>query len=120
MPANIKNTNDFLPLTPVDFQVLTILAERPLHGYGIVQAAEDEYRNQPQLEIGSLYRIVSRMLDHGLITEVGPPTAGHTDRRKRRFYEATALGIAVARAEVRRMQALVSSAAAVRLLEAEG
>ena len=67
--------NNFLPLKPLDFQVLTVLAPRELHGYGIVQAAQEQFPDQPPLELGSLYRIISRMLDQKLIREVKAPTS---------------------------------------------
>jgi DNA-binding PadR family transcriptional regulator len=111
--------NRFLPLGPLDLQVLTLVAQRPLHGYGIVQAAADEFPDQPSLEIGSLYRIVARLLDRGLIREVPGPTAEPDDRRVRRYYEATALGRRVGRAEVDRLRAMLRSPALLRLLGAD-
>lgn len=109
----------FLPLPPLDFQLLTLLAGRELHGYGIVQAAAEEYPDQPALEIGSLYRIVGRLLDQGLIREVDGPKAVPTDRRVRRYYTVTALGRRVGRAEAERMRDLLRSPALVRLTGAD-
>ena len=108
--------NDFLPLSPLDFQVLLLLQDEPRHGYGIVQAGEQLFPSEPVLEIGSLYRIVSRMLDSGLIQEVDGPAHTPTDARRRRFYQTTQLGIAVARAEAGRMHALLDSPQAAELL----
>ena len=62
MAPKSHGPNGFLPIRPLDFQVLTVLAEGELHGYGIVQAAQEQFPEQPSLEIGSLYRILSRML----------------------------------------------------------
>jgi PadR family transcriptional regulator, regulatory protein PadR len=109
----------FLPLPPLDFQVLTLLATRELHGYGIVQAADEAFPDQPALDVGSLYRIVSRMLHDGLVREVTPPPDAPTDRRVRRYYTTTPLGRAVVRAEAARMRALLASPATLRLLGAE-
>ena len=119
MAPSARNPAAFLPLTPLDFQVLTLLATRELHGYGIVQAADEAFPDQPPLDVGSLYRIVARMLHDGLIREVAPPAASPSDRRVRRYYAATALGRAVVRAEAARMRALLASPATLRLLEAE-
>jgi len=91
--------NDFLPMSPLDFQVLLLLQDEPRHGYGIVQAGERLFPSEPPLEIGSLYRIVSRMLESGMILEVDRPADTPVDARRRRFYQATQLGVAVARAE---------------------
>ncbi len=106
----------FLPLGPLDFQVLTLLAGRELHGYGIVQAAAESFPEQPALEIGSLYRIISRLLDDGMIREVDPPRSEPADRRVRRYYTITPLGRRVARAEAERLRAMLASPAALRLL----
>ena len=112
------NPSRFLPLSPLDFQVLTLLAQRERHGYGIVQASAEDFPGQPALDLGSLYRIISRMLDDGLIREVPPPATSPSDRRTRRYYLATDLGRAVARAETDRLRALLASRATLALLEA--
>lgn len=117
MEPKSHDVNHFLPLRPLDFQVLTVLVGRELHGYGIVQATKDQFPDQPVLEIGSLYRILSRMLDQKWIREVGAPERVPKDRRVRRFYAATELGLAVIRAEANRMRALLASPAAALLLE---
>jgi PadR family transcriptional regulator, regulatory protein PadR len=115
-----RNPAAFLPLTPLDFQVLTLLATRELHGYGIAQAADDAFPGKPPLYMGSLYRIVSRMLNEGIIREVMAPAAAPDDRRVRRYYAATELGRAVVRAEAARMRALLASPATLSLLQADG
>jgi DNA-binding PadR family transcriptional regulator len=109
-------TARFLPLTPLDFQVLTLLAGRELHGYAIIQAARDAFPDQPALEIGSLYRIISRMLDQKLLREVAGAARINDDNRVRRFYASTELGRAVARAEAARLRALLASPATLDLL----
>jgi hypothetical protein len=35
------NAQDQLPLAPRDLLILAVLAEGPLHGYGIIKAVED-------------------------------------------------------------------------------
>lgn len=110
----MRDPASYLPLSPHDLQVLLILAEGPLHGYGIVKASQDE-KGKRTLELGSLYRIIRRMKRDGLIEEVRGPR-GYA-KRKRRFYRATGLGCAVARAEARRLQALLRAKGALRLLE---
>ncbi len=110
-----NNINDFLPMSPLDFQVLLLLWTEPRHGYGIVQAGEQLFPSEPPLEIGSLYRIVSRMLESGLIKEVDRPANTPADARRRRFYRATKLGMTVARAEASRMHALLDSPQAAEL-----
>ena len=110
---DLEDAGRFLPLSPQDFQVLLLLSDESLHGYGIVKASEDE-RGEPTLELGSLYRILSRMLDTGLVEDAGssPSERG----RARRLYSATELGRLVASAEARRLDALLKSDVATRLL----
>jgi DNA-binding PadR family transcriptional regulator len=99
----------FLPLKPLDFQVLTVLGHRELHGYGVVHAAKEQFPDQPALELGSLYRIIGRMLDHKLIREVRPPATRPDDRKVRRYYTITDLGLHVVRAEAARMRSLLAA-----------
>ena len=119
MSHKSNNSNRFQQLKPLDFQILTVLAGGQLHGYGIVQAAQEQFPDQPTLEIGSLYRIVSRMLHAKWIREVSPSETP-VDKRVRRYYEVTALGRTVSRTEADRMRALLASPATLRLLEADG
>src|SRR5688500_13117572 len=82
-------TQRFLPLAPIDYQVLALLATRRLHGYGLVQSSAELFPAQPALDVGTLYRIISRMLDQRLIREVKAPDGAPEDRRVRRYYQAT-------------------------------
>lgn len=111
-------TAAFLPLAPVDYQVLTLLATRHLHGYGLTQASSELFPEQPPLDVGTLYRIISRMLDQRLIREVKAPDDAPEDRRARRYYTATDLGCEVARAEAARLRALLASQPTIELLGA--
>ena len=106
----------FLPLSPQDFHVLLVLKDQPRHGYGIVRAAEEQFSENLGLDIGSLYRIVARMLEQGLIREVDMKNKPPIDGRKRRFYQATKLGVRVAGAEAARLQELMRSPQVADLL----
>lgn len=108
-----RDPRSFLPLSAHDFHVLLLLAEAPLHGYGIVKASEGS--PGPALELGSLYRMLHRLKREGLVEETSVPQTG--SQRKRRYYRTTALGRLVARAEVRRLQKLLAGSSALRLLE---
>ena len=109
--------NRFLPLSPQDFHLLLVLKDEPKHGYGIVRAAEEQFSKNLGLDIGTLYRIVARMLENGLIREVKLKNKPPVDGRRRRFYQATKLGVQVARAEAARLQALLRTPQAADLLE---
>jgi len=107
----------FLPLKPVDLQLLLALAEQELHGYGLVQAIAAGTDGLVQLDPGNLYRVVKRLLADGLVAESGRRAAADLGEERRRYYRLTALGQRVLAAEVVRLRALVSSPA-VRALAA--
>ena len=102
----LRDPAKHLPLSPKDFQVLMVVFDQPLHGYGIVKASTDE-SGQAVLDLGSLYRIISRLIKQGLIEDV---TAEQADsKRQRRYYRATDLGRRVTRAEAARLRELLES-----------
>ena len=100
----------FLPLKPDAFLILTVLAERDRHGYGIMQAAESWPGGGVEIQAGALYRRLKWMLNEGLIQEsdVPGPDASKADRR--RTYCITPFGRSVARAEAVRMREAVAAA----------
>ena len=65
-----------------------------------------------RLSAGTLYRSIQRMLEDGLIVERRERPAPEEDDERRRYYQITPLGSAVARAEAARLQALVRMARA--------
>src|SRR4028119_657247 len=68
----------FLPLRPVEFDVLLSLAMGERHGYGIIQDAEARgFMAVP--EVGTLYRALRRMPGPGLLA----PSARRDSRRAR-------------------------------------
>jgi DNA-binding PadR family transcriptional regulator len=96
-------------LKPADFHILLALAQGPRHGYGIMKEVERESGGGVRLEIGSLYRLLGRLLDAGLIEDA------EGDER-RRFYRITRLGRRVLKAEAGRLAGLVDLIRARRLL----
>jgi DNA-binding PadR family transcriptional regulator len=103
-----------LPLAPRDFQLLILVLDRPMHGYGIVKESTDA-SGRSVLELGSLYRIIGRLIQQGLLEDV----TGEQDdpRKQRRYYRATELGREVARAEAIRLRRLLESQRAELLWE---
>jgi DNA-binding PadR family transcriptional regulator len=102
----------FLPLKPVDLQLLLALAERDLHGYGLVQAIAEGTDGLVNLDPGNLYRVIKRLLADALIAEADRRASPEAGEERRRYYRLTALGGRVLAAEVRRLRALVASPAA--------
>ncbi len=104
----------YLPLTPVAFEVLLALADGEQHGYRIMQEVNTRAGTGAPLRPGTLYRVLARLLEQGLIDEL-PERPTDVDER-RRYYCLTAVGIAVARAEMDRLARQVEVGRQCRLL----
>ena len=105
----------FLPLTPVAFEILLALADGERHGYSILQEVETRSGGAVSLHAGTLYRALARLLESDLIEELDAP--GRSDDERRRYYRLTTRGIAVARAEVGRLEGQLAAARTRRLLK---
>ena len=105
-----------MSLRAIEFQVLLALAEQERHGYGIMQEAARLSGGEVEIEPGTLYRALHRMLDAGWVVESGRRPAADVDDERRRYYRLTALGRRVASAEAERLARLVAAARANRLL----
>ena len=96
-------------LKPADFHILLALADGPRHGYGIMKEVERESAGAVRLEVGSLYRLLARLLEEGLIEE-----ADADERRK--FYRITRLGRKILKTEAERLAGVVELIRSRRLL----
>ncbi|MGH9815138.1 MAG: PadR family transcriptional regulator [Candidatus Acidiferrales bacterium] len=112
--ADTQEAEALLPLPPATLQILIALAEAPLHGYAVMQEVAARTGGGLKLGAGTLYRSIHRMLEQGLIAEVGwrQRPARELDDERRRYYRITPFGEAVARAEARRLAQLVKLARA--------
>lgn len=100
---------DFLPLTPLSFLVLMVLADRDSHGYGIIKEVARRTDGATRPGTGTLYTALQRLTDDGLIQEAEHrPDIG--DDSRRRYYSLTALGRQTAQLEAERMANLVGLA----------
>jgi PadR family transcriptional regulator PadR len=72
-----------------EFLVLSLIEVRPRHGYEIGKLIEARSKGRIQFRIGSLYPILCRLEDRGLIS--GRWVEKHGERR-RRYYRLTAAG----------------------------
>jgi len=106
-----RRMETLLPLRPVEFQILLSLAGGERHGYGIIQDAKGRGETAP--DIGTLYRALARMVDQGLIAAVD------ADDERRNYYRITDVGLRVAKAEARRLDALTRAARLGGLLKKE-
>lgn len=115
----MADPRDLLPLRPVDFLVLLMLAQGDRHGYGIMQDVETHTQGEVQLEAGSLYRTIRRLEEQGLLTESGRRPSADRDDERRRYYRLTPIGRRVVGAEADRLRALVRLAEAAQVLAPE-
>lgn len=114
-PAALK-PNAHLPLRPVEFEILLTLAAGERHGYAILQEIAERSEGTLQLETGTMYRALRRLVEGGLVRPAARKATREDDDERRRYYAITALGARVATAEADRMVRLVASARLVRLL----
>ena len=105
-----KHPSDHLPLSPPMFHVLLSLAQGERHGYLIMKEVEERTAGEVRLSTGTLYGIIKRLLETGMVDEVA------TDDPRRRAYKLTPFGKTVAKAEAARLESLVDAARATRLL----
>jgi PadR family transcriptional regulator, regulatory protein PadR len=93
------------------FFVLTALAGKPQHGYGIMQDADELSGGRMRLKVGSLYGVLDRLVSEGLVAL--DREEAHQGRL-RRYFRLTDDGRAALAREVERQAANVA-AARVRL-----
>lgn len=114
MTVSRREPEAFLPLKPADFHILMVLLEENLHGYGIMKAVEAQTGGKVLLEVGSLYRLLGRLLDEGLLEQAAAPADESDERRK--YYAITALGREVVAAEAGRLAEVMDVVRRKRLL----
>ncbi len=93
-----------LPLAPRDLLILAVLAEGPLHGYGITRAVQERSNSGVLLDPANLYRVLRRMRERGWVEEWESKGA------RRRVHEITATGRAILAAELSRLELLLVQA----------
>jgi DNA-binding PadR family transcriptional regulator len=105
------------PLSATDFHVLLVLSESDLYGYAIMKAIEANSGGAVAPEIGSLYRVIARLIASGWVSEAEGPQGEAVHRgRPRKYYGITPLGRDAARVEAARLSALVELAKGKELL----
>lgn len=113
MGTDRDRVDQFLPLRPVEFDILLSLAAGERHGYGIIQdIGQRDASSVP--DVGTMYRALARMVESGWIEAVQASDPGD-DRRNN--YRITTRGLRVAQAEARRLASLTRAARIGGLLE---
>ena len=93
----------------VEFHILLSLANGERHGYGIIR--DIEARGETSVpDVGTMYRALARMVEAGLIEAADRRSASDIGDERRNYYRITSAGMRVARAEARRLEALMRAA----------
>jgi DNA-binding PadR family transcriptional regulator len=106
------------PLPPHWFQILLALADRELHGLGIMHEVLERTEGHMRLWPAMLYRNLARLADEGLVVEIDAPADATPAGGRPRFYRITPLGRRACAAEARRLAAFVDAARQKKLLKA--
>ena len=107
-----------MPVRPIEFHILLALAGDERHGYAILQEVGALTDGDLQIEPGTLYRALHRMLKDGWVAESGRRPAADVDDERRRYYRLTPLGRRVASVEAERLSRLLGVARSHRLIRA--
>ena len=116
MKVPTRRPEEFLPLTPAMFHILLALADKERHGYHIMREVDERTEGNVKLGPGTLYGSIKRMMADGLIQELEERPDSELDDERRRYYRLTDLGFRVATAEAQRLEQMVRSARAKKLL----
>jgi DNA-binding PadR family transcriptional regulator len=92
----------YVPLREPTFLILTALAARPQHGYGILRDVEEISEGRVVLQAGTLYAALDRLSGDGWVDVDREEVV---DGRLRRYYRLTEPGAARLTAEVEKLQA---------------
>ena len=88
MPVANDNSRDLFP-GALEMMILESLRRQPAHGYALVQHIQQRSNNLLQVEEGSLYPALQRLLVNGWVKAEW----GMTDNNRRaRFYKLTPAG----------------------------
>lgn len=116
MARHKRNPDDLLPLTPGMFHVLIALADGEKHGYAIIKEVARRTEGALRLSAGTLYTLIRRFVQEGVIAETAERPDPALDDERRRYYRLTDFGREVARAEAARMESTLTMARAKKLI----
>ena len=116
MPQDRDRADRFLPLKPFVLDVLLELAEGKKHGWALIRDLQRRDGGDRILPT-NFYRTLRALRDDGLIEEAKVDSSEDTAER-RQYFSLTSLGVNVARAEVKRLEALVVDPRVRRLVKA--
>lgn len=109
--TGLKSKTELLP-GMLDLLLLKAVSLEPMHGYGIAQRLRQISREVLQIEEGSLYPALQRLLNKGWIVGEWKQTENN---RRARYYKLTAAGRKQLKTEKEGFERLMS--AIVRVME---
>ncbi len=100
-----------LPLKPIALLILLAVDRREMHGYALRQEVLDLSEGTTDLDTGTLYRWLARLLDDGWVQR---RAAAPGEDERRRNYRITPLGRRILELECARLRRLVGVSRLVR------
>lgn len=100
----------YLPLSPALWEILVALADGDKHGYAIGKEVSRRTNGDVTLCATTLYSILKRALEDGLIDEARTRPDPALDDERRRYYRLTDRGRKVAVAESERLSSTLKQA----------
>lgn len=98
------------PLPVSQLHILLALVDGEKHGYAVMREVEVMTDGEVTMGPGTVYGTIRRMLELGLIEETDERPDPALDDSRRRYYRATAPGLAVLTAETERLARLIRTA----------
>ena len=99
-------------LTGAEFQVLVALADGEKHGYAIGKEVARRTDGRVTLRAATLYTVIKRLLEDGLLLESAARPDPSLDDERRRYYRLSDRGRKAAEAEAARLEETVRQARA--------
>ena len=104
-------------LAPHHFQILLAVADRDLHGLGIMNDVLERTGGHMRLWPGMLYRNLTRLVAEGLLAEIDRPKGAEPGGGQPRYFRITPAGRRACAAEAQRLAAFVEVARQKKLLK---
>lgn len=94
-------------LPAASLHIVLALLDGELHGYALMRRVAELSDGAVKMGPGTLYGTLIRLVDEGVIVET-TERFDRTESERRRYYELTPAGQALARAELDRLQTLLA------------
>jgi DNA-binding PadR family transcriptional regulator len=107
-----------LQLPPHWFQILLALADRDLHGLGVMNDVLERTGGRMRLWPGMLYRNLGRLVAEGLVVEIPAPKDSEAGGGRPRYFRITPAGRRACAAEAQRLAGFVKVARQKKLIKA--